>query len=156
MQKVTPKQLISKYKTNNPQEIAQELGIIILFEPLGEINGYYNTAFRQKFIHINNTLVESKQKFTIAHELGHALLHPKANTPFLRDNTLFSINKLEIEANKFAVDLLITDEAIDEVKHLTLDQMANYFGINKNPDKTTAKNLTIIKERYRGFQRPYQ
>lgn len=132
MQKVTPKQLISKYKTNTPQEIAQELGIIILFEPLGEINGYYNTAFRQKFIHINNTLVEAKQKFTIAHELGHALLHPKANTPFLRDNTLFSINKLEIEANTFAVDLLITDEAIAEVKHLTLDQMANYFGINKN------------------------
>ena len=139
VQKGTPKQLISKYKTNNPQEIAQELGIIILFEPLGEINGYYNTAFRQKFIHINNTLVEAKQKFTIAHELGHALLHPKANTPFLRDNTLFSINKLEIEANKFAVDLLITDEAIAEVKHLTLDQMANYFGINKNLIKLRLK-----------------
>lgn len=139
MQKVTPKQLISKYKTNNPQEIAQELGIIILFEPLGEINGYYNIAFRQKFIHINNTLVEAKQKFTIAHELGHALLHPKANTPFLRDNTLFSISKLEIEANKFAVDLLITDEAIAEVKHLTLDQMANYFGINKNLIKLRLK-----------------
>lgn len=139
VQKVTPKQLISKYKTNNPQEIAQELGIIILSEPLGEINGYYNTAFRQKFIHINNTLVEAKQKFTIAHELGHALLHPKANTPFLRDNTLFSINKLEIEANKFAVDLLITDEAIAEVKHLTLDQMANYFGINKNLIKLRLK-----------------
>ena len=139
VQKVTPKQLINKYKTNNPQEIAQELGIIILFEPLGEINGYYNTAFRQKFIHINNTLVEAKQKFTIAHELGHALLHPKANTPFLRDNTLFSINKLEIEANKFAVDLLITDEAIAEVKHLTLDQMANYFGINKNLIKLRLK-----------------
>ena len=49
VQKVTPKQLISKYKTNNPQEIAQELGIIILFEPLGEINGYYNTAFRSSW-----------------------------------------------------------------------------------------------------------
>ena len=132
MRKVTPKQLINKYKTNNPQEIAQELGIIVLFEPLGEINGYYNTAFRQKIIHINTDLDEYKQKFTIAHELGHALLHPKANTPFLREKTLFSINKLELEANKFAVDLLITDEAIAEVKHLTLDQMANYFGINKN------------------------
>ena len=82
VQKVTPKQLISKYKTNNPQEIAQELGIIILFEPLGDINGYYNTAFRQKFIHINNTLVEAKQKFTIAHELGHALLHQKQTHHF--------------------------------------------------------------------------
>ena len=132
MRNITPKQLINKYQTNNPQEIAQELGIIVLFEPLGEINGYYNTAFRQKLIHININLTERKQQFTIAHELGHALLHPKANTPFLREKTLFSINKLEIEANKFAVDLLITDEAIAEVKHLTLDQMANYFGINKN------------------------
>lgn len=139
VQKVTPKQLISKYKTNNPQEIAQELGIIILFEPLGEINGYYNTAFRQKLIHININLPKYKQQFTIAHELGHALLHPKANTPFLREKTLFSINKLEIEANKFAVDLLITDEAIAEVKHLTLDQMANYFGINKNLIKLRLK-----------------
>lgn len=139
MQKVTPKQLINKYKTNNPQEIAQELGIIILFEPLGEINGYYNTAFRQKLIHININLPKYKQQFTIAHELGHALLHPKANTPFLREKTLFSINKLEIEANKFAVDLLITDEAIAEVKHLTLDQMANYFGINKNLIKLRLK-----------------
>lgn len=139
MRKVTPKQLINKYKTNNPQEIAQELGIIILFEPLGEINGYYNTAFRQKLIHININLSEYKQQFTIAHELGHALLHPKANTPFLREKTLFSINKLEIEANKFAVDLLITDEAIAEVKHLTLDQMANYFGINKNLIKLRLK-----------------
>lgn len=139
MRKVTPKQLINKYKTNNPQEIAQELGIIVLFEELGDINGYYNTAFRQKLIHININLSEYKQQFTIAHELGHALLHPKANTPFLREKTLFSINKLEIEANKFAVDLLITDEAIAEVKHLTLDQMANYFGINKNLMKLRLK-----------------
>lgn len=139
MQKVTPKQLISKYKTNNPQEIAQELGIIVLFEELGDINGYYNTAFRQKLIHININLSEYKQQFTIAHELGHALLHPKANTPFLREKTLFSINKLEIEANKFAVDLLITDEAIAEVKHLTLDQMSNYFGIHKNLMKLRLK-----------------
>lgn len=139
MRKVTPKQLINKYKTNNPQEIAQELGIIILFEPLGDINGYYNTAFRQKLIHININLPKYKQQFTIAHELGHALLHPKANTPFLRDNTLFSINKLEIEANKFAVELLITDEAIAEVKHLTLDQMSNYFGIHKNLMKLRLK-----------------
>ncbi len=139
MRKVTPKQLINKYKTNNPQEIAQELGIIVLFEELGDINGYYNTAFRQKLIHININLPKYKQQFTIAHELGHALLHPKANTPFLREKTLFSINKLEIEANKFAVDLLITDEAIAEVKHLTLDQMANYFGINKNLIKLRLK-----------------
>lgn len=132
MTRVTPKYLISKYKTNNPIELADALGIKVIYEPLGDINGYFNTAFRQKFIHINSQLTENRQLFTAAHELGHAILHPKANTPFLREKTLFSINKFEIEANTFAVNLLITEEAIKEVKHLTLEQMANYFGIHKN------------------------
>ena len=48
---------------------------------------------------------ETRQLFTCAHELGHAVMHPKANTPFLREHTLFSVNKLEIEANRFAVCL---------------------------------------------------
>lgn len=48
MRKITPKQLINKYKTNNSLEIAQEFGFIVLFDSLGEINGYYNNVFRQK------------------------------------------------------------------------------------------------------------
>lgn len=131
MAKMTAHYLAKKYKTRNPFELANVLGILIIYEPLGQIKGYYNTAFRKKMIHINNGLTEYEQKFTAAHELGHAVLHPKSNTPFLRNQTLFSINKLEIEANKFAVDLLIPDEAIAEVKYLTIDQMANYFGIHK-------------------------
>lgn len=132
MQKVTPKQLISKYKTNNPQEIAQELGIIILFEPLGEINGYYNTAFRQKFIHINNTLVEAKQKFTIAHELGHALCTPKENTQWLKTYTM-SINSDKIEkiANTFAVELLLPDIYLQENSNYSIYNLATAQGIPK-------------------------
>ncbi|MGE7091255.1 ImmA/IrrE family metallo-endopeptidase [Lysinibacillus sp. NPDC048646] len=45
-----------------------------------------------------------------AHELGHAILHPDENTAFLKKNTLFSTDKIEIEANTFAVELLLPDE----------------------------------------------
>ncbi len=123
--------LYKKYYTTNPIELAKCLNIKILFEELGSINGYYNTAFRQKFIHINSNLEEQKQKFTIAHELGHALLHPKANTHFLRENTLFSINKLEKEANLFAVNLLISDEDLREYQDFSISQLSSIFGIHQ-------------------------
>lgn len=132
--------LIKKYGTNDPFQIAKQENIHIIYIDLGGKLGNYVKYKREKFILIDKRkTTDNLLKFVCAHELGHALLHPKANTPFLRDNTLFSINKLEIEANKFAVDLLITDEAIAEVKHLTLDQMANYFGINKNLIKLRLK-----------------
>ncbi|WP_304153661.1 ImmA/IrrE family metallo-endopeptidase [Megamonas hypermegale] len=131
MAKITAKYLVKKYKTRNPFELAKILGVLIIYEPLGQIKGYYNTAFRKKMIHINNGLTEYEQKFTAAHELGHAVLHPKSNTPFLKNQTLFSIDKLEIEANRFAVELLISDEDITEMKHLTIEQMAAYFGVHK-------------------------
>lgn len=139
MVKMTAKYLVKKYKTRNPFELAKVLGILIIYEPLGQIKGYYNTAFRKKMIHINNGLTEYEQKFTAAHELGHAVLHPNSNTPFLRNQTLFSIDKLEIEANKFAVELLISDEDIAEMKHLTIEQMATYFGVHKQLIKLRLK-----------------
>jgi len=123
--------LIKEHHTRNPIEIAENLGIIVLFENLGSINGYYNTAFRQKFIHINVNLPEYKQIFTAAHELGHALLHPKANTPFLKENTFLSVDKLEIEANRFAVNLLISDEELEEYKECTTDQLSMIFGCHE-------------------------
>ncbi len=96
--------------TNNPFEIAENKGIIVLMEPLGSIRGYYSKALRTKFIHINENMDEHKQLFTCAHELGHALLHPNLSTPFLRDSTLFSINKLEVQANRFATCLCYPPE----------------------------------------------
>lgn len=100
--------------TRNPFDAADSLGIIVSFESLNSIRGYYSKARRQKFIHINSDLPEHLQKFVCAHELGHSILHPDANTPFLRKNTLLSVNRLEIEANRFAACLLLTDPDLRE------------------------------------------
>lgn len=97
--------LAAENGTFNPFEIAENKGIVIQMEPLGTIRGYYSKALRTKFIHINCDLDEYQQKFTCAHELGHALMHPDLSTPFLRESTLFSVDKLEVEANRFAACL---------------------------------------------------
>ncbi|MDQ7094169.1 ImmA/IrrE family metallo-endopeptidase [Desulfosporosinus sp. PR] len=101
--------LIRRYKTNDPRKIAEAKNINIIYEPLGSTLGYYSTYKRINFIHINSSLNSIWQRFVCAHELGHAILHPKVNTPFLRSNTLFSVQRIEREANEFAVELLMPD-----------------------------------------------
>lgn len=125
--------LKKKYGTSNPFELASYLGIDIISENLGSINGYYNMQFRIKQIHINCNLQKHVQLFTCAHELGHALMHPNANTPFLRSNTLLSVDKLEIEANKFAMELLLSDDMLTEYisSGYTQEQIARITGYHE-------------------------
>ncbi len=123
--------IVEKHGTTNPFEIAKRKNIIVLFEDLGNTLGFYNTYKRFKFIHINNKIDEITQRFVCAHELGHAVLHPKANTPFLRNQTFFSVDRLEIEANTFAVELLLTDEMVSayEDTHLSIQEVAEIHGV---------------------------
>ncbi|CAM4060950.1 ImmA/IrrE family metallo-endopeptidase [Bacillus pacificus] len=124
-------EIVKKHGTTNPFEIAKRKNIIVLFEDLGSTLGFYNTYKRIKFIHINNQINETTQRFVCAHELGHAVLHPKANTPFLRNQTFFSVDRLEIEANTFAVEMLLTDEMIAtyEDTRLSLQEVAEIHGV---------------------------
>lgn len=115
-------QLVKKYGTSNPFKLADLLGIVVVFEPLGSIYGYYSRSHRTKVIHINENLPYIKQFSTCAHELGHAVLHPNENTAFLKKNTLFSTEKIEIEANTFTVELLLPDK-------LFKDQQCSSFTI---------------------------
>lgn len=112
--KLTVNQLVKKYGTNDPFKLAKYIGILVVFEPLGNTLGYYNKIFRIPIIHINQDADRESQFFIAAHELGHAIQHPDTNTSFLKKHTLFSTDKLEIEANTFAVELLLPDELFEE------------------------------------------
>ncbi len=136
------KKLLRENETNNPIKIAKNLGIEVYFTELGTLNGFFNTYRKQKFIYINSNLTEQQQLFTAAHELGHALLHPKTNTAFLKTHTYMVINKFENEANQFAVNLLISDEDIDEYKHLSYSNIANIYGCSEE----------LIKLRFKTFK----
>lgn len=122
------------YKTDDPFDVIRAKNILLLYEELGLINGYYNFVLRQKQIHINCNLKGTQRIFTATHELGHAIMHPKANTPFLLANTYQSVDKLEIEANKFAVEFLIADNILYEYlkyQEYTIEQVARLLGYQK-------------------------
>lgn len=124
--------LVKKYKTNDPFEIASEMNIHVFYQKLDpSIYGFYKYYKRNKYICINDSICHSEAKVTCGHELGHAILHPNLNTPFLRKNTFISIDKIEREANLFSVELLLPDDEfkiyLDEF--LTISQISCKTGI---------------------------
>ena len=122
--------VVDEFQTKDPFEICKKLGIIIVEESLGTINGYFNEIMGIKFIHINNNLsTEAQRKFVVAHELGHAILHPNFNHHFLKKHTLFNIDRYEKEANKFAIHL-ISDENTKNLK--TPEEFILYFDWSEN------------------------
>lgn len=117
------KNLEKKYGTKNPYSLCSKLKIKILYLDLGEIKGIYKKVLTNKFIVINENLDEFCQKVVLAHELGHAILHNSKEVQTLKDYDLFPrfSNRIELEANTFAAELLIDDTVDDYVVDPTID-----------------------------------
>ena len=84
----------------------------------------YQYFKRNKIIYLNDDLDTIMERHVLAHELVHAILHPKTNITYLESNTFYSKEKFEIAANTFAAELLIEDSLFDEYKHHTIEEMA--------------------------------
>lgn len=102
-------------------EIAQKLDISIFFEPLEEsISGMLVIRQGRAAIGVNESHHPHRQRFTIAHELGHFLLHQEATKVFVDSTLTFyrderssdGIYQQEIEANTFAAELLLPEQAV--------------------------------------------
>lgn len=133
-----PKSLIRKYRTRDPFEIAEALGIEVVMCPeFKRQKGVFTVILRNCLILINANLSEEMQRIVCAHELGHALLHRKmaSATKGLLEFELFDINdQMEYDANAFAATLLLDEEELLEMVHEGHDvvYIARSMGTNVN------------------------
>lgn len=133
--------LVRKYKTRDPFEIIKNLNVIVVFYPLRGVNGFYQYFQRNNIIYINESLGRFEKVFVCAHELGHMMLHKKANAIFMDSRTQLNTAKYEIEADQFAVDLLIPDSVIESHLDYTTSQLSLVTGYSKK----------LIEMRFRDF-----
>ena len=127
----TVNKLVRLHRTRNPFEIIKGMNIILVFYPLEGVRGFYQYFQRNNIIYIDERLPRNEQLFVCAHELGHMMLHKKVNAVFMDTRTYFNTNKFEIEANKFAMELLISDEILNEYIEYSIQQIARMLGYNE-------------------------
>ena len=109
--------LIKKYDTRDPYELCKLLGIKIHYYDLQKkLKGFFYYQSRQKNIVIDSNVNEVLERILIAHELGHAILHTKiAMMRGFQEMEVFDGSSLEEdEANFFAAELLLEDQAVLE------------------------------------------
>lgn len=122
-------------------EIAETHGLRVMEVDLGEysskIAGF--TDLPDDTIYVNKNDNEKRQAFTIAHELGHHILHKK-NV----DNNKYSVlyrkplgkmdpNPIEREANRFAAEILVPMQVLNTYLKRGINEpsiLSQIFGVS--------------------------
>lgn len=123
--------LVRKYKTRDPFEMIKGMNVILVLYPLEGVRGFYQYFQRNNIIYIDENLSEHDKTFVLAHELGHMILHKKSNAIFMDTRTQFKTSKYESEADKFAVELLISDDSLHDYDECTIRQLSVIYGYHK-------------------------
>lgn len=129
-QKRIAESLVRKYRTRDPFRIAQDLGYVVIRCPMKGIRGFYQKLHRRHVIYIDSDLPDPEARFVCAHEIGHVLLHRGCNRVFTDTNTYFTVNRQEVEANRFAVDLLYDDDDLRFFLDYPVQLSADFMGVS--------------------------
>jgi Zn-dependent peptidase ImmA (M78 family) len=91
-----------------------------------------------------------RQAFTIAHELGHLILHKKKQDLFFRHQVKEfngDSKEDEREANWFAASLLMPKEMVVKTwnEYKSIELLAQYFGVSRQAAFWRVKNLGLLK-----------
>ena len=142
---------IKKSRTRNPFTIAEDNGIMLIFDSnLNKMKGMYTIIKRNRIIILNDNMSERMQQIVCAHELGHDALHRQfAKDGGLREFMLYDMkSRPEYEANMYAADLLLDDEEVMELAKdgYDMQQVAGILNTDIN-----LIGLKMASMNYRGF-----
>ena len=138
------KSVVEKYLCEIPVKLgsmAKELGIEVKKSPAlpRNISGKITKLPTGYEIKINKYESLARQRFTLAHELAHFLLHRDEIDRLgeIADNVLYrsgASETIEYEANRLAAQIIMPDDAISERQKAignNIDQLAKEFGVSK-------------------------
>lgn len=143
------KKILNRYLLEYPVklgQLAKELGVAIKVSTLPRgISGRIRSEAKGYTIRVNRYESRERQRFTIAHEIAHFLLHRSFidSTPDgIEDNVLYrsgASERIEFEANRLAADIAMPmglvkktlAEFDDVVTEETIKSLAARFQVSK-------------------------
>lgn len=130
--------LTRRFHTRDPFEIADALGITVMFrDDFGSLKGMYTNILRNRFIMINNKLRDRTKVIVCAHEIGHDQLHRgDAKKNPIKEFMLYDMtSRQEYEANIVAASILLDDDEIADYIYsynYSAEQIARVMGTDIN------------------------
>lgn len=131
------------------EALAMASGVAVVHRPFvdGDVSGMLFRGETKDIIGVNSSHSVQRQRFTIAHELGHRALHPGRelilDVPVrinFRDKTSSAAtDREEIEANAYAAALLMPEQMIRD----RLDSLP--AAERRDPDTTATSLATIFQ-----------
>ena len=147
--------LINKVQTNDLNTVVNYLKINVSKEKFpNKISGVFYKIDEKFFIGVNEDHPEQRQRFTIAHEIGHYCLHEasifhydhekKEGELFFRAEDKISLD--EVEANHFAAALLMPRKLIDEdfLKNQSITSLASKYNVSEEAMRYRLINLGLM------------
>ena len=153
LRRVSPehREILDKYLSEYPVKLgrlARELGVqsIKVSSMRTGISGQIMKEDGHYIIRVNRNEARERQRFTIAHELAHYLLHRRvidSSPDGITDNVLYrsgAPERIEYEANRLAADLVMPMELIEKklnedfdgvVTEATIESLAASFQVSK-------------------------
>ena len=127
-------------------EIAERSGVNVVFETFGShsesVSGFCD--FENSRLYVNAQDLPERQSFTMAHELGHWLLHRGFFLEHPDDYPVLPrfTDPKEKEANKFAACLLVPERLLRPVKGAAISSLASVFGVSRTMMEFRFKNTS--------------
>jgi len=144
-----------------PDEIAESQGAVVLYQKMArDVSGVLLREGQQRVIGVNKDHAVVRQRFTIAHELGHLELH--RGRPLILDTAVrvdfrdtvsgLATDREEVEANRFAAALLMPHHmitrALEDAPVRDPDELvahlATRFNVSAAAMANRLTNLSII------------
>ncbi len=155
--KMTAQRILDRYWDRyipvNIDEIAHKMGVEIRYQPIleggSDISGRFDIINGVPVCTVRNTDVLQRQRFTLAHELGHFVLNHGGG---FRDNSasfnIYNYDQREVDANQFAAELLMPKLAIEHIlahhDAQTVPTLAELFNVSQQAMTYRLKNLNIL------------
>lgn len=126
--------------------LARDLGAIVRVANLGSgVSGQVSRENDQYTIRVHRHEAKERQRFTVAHELSHLLLHRHiidASEDGIKDNVLYRSGKperIEYEANSLAAELVMPADRVrerlvvlgGEVNDRVIEELASEFEVSR-------------------------
>lgn len=117
------------------------------------LSGLAEIKNEERFIYCSMSEIDVRQRFTLAHELGHHILgHVTPENPMKRDDSSSfrsnSVAYMEREANQFAAELLMPKVALDHYilkkQESNIASLASKFQVSQVAMRYRLKNLGYL------------